>query len=136
MSKRRFNVSAICAAALEEEVSWQELKAIENPTMDDIVSRLRIEKRRFNRKYSLMGYKHGVEDWHTQSYGHMMTFILALRKGSLPKQGGTAGAGFRQAFDARLLLLRESDPDLDVPTFLTGWLEGAEMFRKEVLRET
>jgi hypothetical protein len=66
--KERFNVSRVCQEALTSEVFRQELASKENPTMKDVVERLKAEKEQYYRGCQDRGFEEGYQDAQTMSF--------------------------------------------------------------------
>ena len=153
--KERFNVSRVCQEALTSEVFRQELVSKENPTMKDVVARLKAEKEQYYRGCEDRGFKEGFQDARTMSFpvlsrlGRSMYWVggpgsttLAPLE-SLDPKTAPQGSHFYCAYNASgtekmypeltaHFTEGRHDPLFNQESYFKGWCRGVAKFWLEV----
>lgn len=119
--KENFNVSAICQEAIEQEVSWQEQKKEVIKDMSEMITKLKLGKEKFDKKYFEMGKEAGLEDAKQMEYNEIMEVLC--NEGAITKTDTWDSYQADQSSD-----LQSEDAAFDECTYVNGWCEGVQEF--------
>jgi post-segregation antitoxin (ccd killing protein) len=119
--KESFNISAICQEAIEREVSWQEQKKEVITKMNEVITKLRLGKEKFDEKYFEMGKEAGLEDAKQMEYEEIMEVLC--------NQGAIIKTDTWDSYQADVSSdLQYEDKAFDVYIYADGWAKGVKEF--------
>lgn len=134
--KSDLNLSAICAKAIDSEVTYQELLRQNGRGKESIIKRLVAEKQEYDKKYFEMGRKEGSFHAKSLSYSDFVKISVAQKRINDQKANSSILLNeVNLGFDLNSIITERAKEHsmFDTEEYLCGWLEGVLDFWKGII---